>query len=157
MRSVNKLLTVTAVFISLTGMAFADSTGIVFDWQPFVINNYLDLNYSRKNTLPKDLFTSGEIWKQFYNVEELLNGDLKTINNSFDVTAKKSPTSKIKITFSSVNSFMVPGDEMYSRGKDGKLIQATRILPSLVRNPSQETAVETLKLIEPQINFGFEF
>ena len=157
MRLFNKLFSVIAVFISLAGIAFADSAGIVFDWQPFIVNDYLKLNHPSENILPKKLFVPEEILGKFDDLDELLHSDLKTINNSPDVTTKKSALSKIKVTFSPGTSFMLPPDEIYSRDKDGKLSRAASILPSLLRSPSQETAVETLKLIEPQVNLGFEF
>jgi hypothetical protein len=157
MRFFNKLFSVIVIFISLSGIAFADSTGIVFDWQPFIVYDYLKLNHPMENILPKKLLVSEIILGKFNNVEELLPSDLKTINNSSDVTAKKSAFDKIKVTFSAGNSFMLPPDEIYLRGKEGKLSRAASILPSLLRDPSQETAVETLKLIEPQVNLGFEF
>jgi hypothetical protein len=156
-RLFNKLVGLFAVFISLAGIALADSTGIVFNWHPFIVNNYLEFNHSLKNILPKNLSTSKEIWRQFDDTDELLYSDWKTIDIVPDVTAKKSALNNIKVTFSPVNSFMLPGDEIYSKTKEGKLSQASRSLPSLLRNPSQEMAVETLKLFEPQVNLGFEF
>ena len=161
MRLFNKFFSVIAVFgffISVEGIVFADSNGIMFNWQPFIVNDYQGLNHPLKNILPKNyLFASEEMWGQYGDGEELLHIDLKMINNSNKEATKNSTLSRIKITFSQVNSFMLPGDEIYSRGKDGKLSAATRILPSLLRNPSQEMTLETLKLIEPQVNFGFEF
>ena len=157
MRLFNKLLSVMAVSIYLAGIALADSAGIVFDWQPFIVNDYMELNQPSKNIVTKNLFTSEKIWEQYDDIEELLHTDLKMMDNAPKVTTKKSALSKIKITVSPVNYFMMPGDENYSSGKDGKISQAARTLPSFFRNPSQGTAVETLKLIEPQVNFGFEF
>lgn len=150
-----KLLNIIAVFIFLTGFAFADSTGVVFDWQPFIVDDSLKLDHPSGNILPKKPLFSKEIPGKFNATEEFLHGDLKAINNSSDSTAKKSALSKIKVTFST--GFMLPGDEVHLRGQDEKLSRTANILSSILRNPSQETAVETLKLIEPQVNFGFEF
>lgn len=150
-----KLLNIIAVFIFLTGFAFADSTGIVFDWQPFVVNDSLRLDHPSGNIIPKKPLFPKEVPGKFNTTEEFLHSDLKTINNSSDSTAKKSALRKIKVTFST--GFMLPGDEIHLRDKDEKLSRTANILSSILRNPSQETAVETLKLIEPQVNFGFEF
>jgi len=157
MRLINELLCVIAIFISWASIVLADSNGIVINWQPFIVKDSLELSQPLKNTLPKNLFAPEEKWRQFDDIEEFLHSDLTMINNSQKVTTKKSALSKIKISVSQVNSFMMPSDEIYSSGKDGKLSQAARTLPSLLRNPSQETTLETLKLIEPQVNFGFEF
>ncbi len=157
MRLFHKMFIVFAVFISLAGIAFADYTGLLFDWRPFVAKNYLELNQLGNNMLPGNLSAYQEIRGQFHGIAELLHGDAKTINDSSEVNNKKSVLSNIKVTFSPVNTFLLPSDESYLRGKDGKLSQASRTVPYFFRNPSQETAVETLKLIEPQINLGFEF
>ncbi len=157
MRLFNKSIIVFAVFISLPGIAFADYPGLVFDWQPFVVKNHLEFNQPWNNISPENLYSYKEIWGQFDDIAELLHGDARTINDSSEVNTKRSVLSNIKVTFSPVNTFMLPGDEMSSRSKDGKLSTATRTLPSLLRNPSQEMTLETLKLIEPQINLGFEF
>jgi len=83
--------------------------------------------------------------------------DSQTVKDSSGEAITDSLLDKIKISFSSVNSFMLPYDEVYRKDDEGKLSRATRTLPSLIRSPSQDSAVETLKLIEPQINLGFEF
>lgn len=157
MRSFNKLFNVIAFFICMTGISFAESTGIVFDWEPFIVNDYLQLSNHSKKIPPKKIIIPKEILGKANNIEELLHVDLKTINNSPGVTTKKSAPIEIKVMFSFGNSFLLPYDEISSRGKDGKLSRATNILPSLVRDPSKDAAVETIKLIEPQFNLGFEF
>lgn len=160
MRLFNKLfstITVLILFISLADIVLADSTGLVFNWQPFIVHDYLKLGHHSGNIFPKNSFVYEEQERQFDDSEELLHSNLKTINNSPDVRTKKSSLFKIMVTLSPGNSFMLPGDEMYSRGKDGKLSQAAKTLPSFFQNPSQDTVVETLKLIEPQVNLGFEF
>ncbi len=158
MRSFNKLFSIIGVFICLTGaVAFADSSGIVFDWEPFVADDYLQLSHPPKKILPEKILVPREIFRKTDDVEKLLISDSKTVKDSSSETIKNSVLDKIKITFSSVNSFMLPYDEMYSKDKERKFSRAGNTLPSLMRSPSQETAVETLKLIEPQINLGIEF
>jgi hypothetical protein len=159
MRPTNKLslITIFIFLVSSAGFVFADSTGMIFNWHPFIINEYLTLDHHWKNNFSSNLYISEEMLDQFEEIDELLHIDWKVMNNTQETMTKKSIPSKIKITISQVNSFMMPGDDAYLRGRDGKLSRATRILPSLLRNPSQETALETLKLIEPQINLGFEF
>ncbi|MEN6373556.1 MAG: hypothetical protein ABFD75_02090 [Smithella sp.] len=158
MRSFKMLLSIIGIFLCLTGTAaFADSSGIVFDWEPFVAIDYMQLDHPAKKILPKKSLVPKEIFRKTDDIEELLLSDFRTTNDSSIDTTKQSVLDKIKITFSSVNSFMLPYDEIYPKDKEGKFSRATQALPSLVRSPSQGTAVETLKLIEPQINLGIEF
>jgi hypothetical protein len=157
MRLVNKLFSVLAVFIYWTAIALADSNGTIFNWQPFVVKDYLELNKPLKNIMPENLFAMDEKWGQFADVEEFLHSDLMMINNSPKAATKKSALSKIKISVSQVHTFMMPSDDNYSKGKDQNLSQAARILPSLLRSPSQEATLETLKVIEPRLNLGIEF
>jgi len=157
MQLFNKLFNAIVFFILLADVAFADSAGIVFDWPPFIVHDYLKLHHPSEDFLPKRLFVPEELLGKSDDLNELLHNDLKTIDNYPGVTTRKSAFGKITITFSPGTSFMLPPDEIYSRDKDGKLSRAASILPSLLRNPSQETAVETLKLIEPKVNLGFEF
>ncbi len=152
-----KLISAFTIFICLAGIAFADYPGLVFDWQPFVVKNHLELNQPWDNIMPENLSAYKGIRGQFDYIDDLSPSDLKTISYPSEVNIKKSALSNIKVTFSPVDSFMLPGDEISSRGKDGKLFRVTRTLPSLFRNPSQEMTLETIKLIEPQINLGFEF
>jgi hypothetical protein len=156
MQLVNKFFSVMAIVISLADIVLADSNGLIINWQPFIAKDSLELSQPSKNTLPQNLFASEE-WRQFTNIEEFLPSDSLMINNSPKATAKKSALSKIKVSVSQVNSFMMPSEENYSSSRDRNLSQAAKILPSLLRNPSQERTLETLKLIEPQVNFGFEF
>jgi hypothetical protein len=157
MRLFKKLLNGVFLYLFLTGIALADAGGIVLDWQPFVVDDYLKLHQPPENILPKNLFVDEAILLKFNNIDELLQSDAKTVNNSPNGTARWSALSKIKVTFSPGSSFMMPSDEMYLRGKDGKLTQATRTISTFLRTPSQDMAVETLKIIEPQVNLGFEF
>ena len=161
MRSFNKLFSITSVSLFLTGtVAFADSSGIVFDWEPFVVNNYLQSGYTAIKIPPKKSLFPKEILRKtddIDDIEESLVSDFRMVKDFSLETSKQSVLDKIKITFSTANSFMLPYDEIYSKDKEGKFPRAAHTLPSLVRSPSQETAVETLKLIEPQINLGIEF
>lgn len=157
MRLFVKLLNVIIVLIFFTGSSLADSDGIVFDWELFVADDYLQLSYPAEKLIPKKTLVPKEIFRKTDDVKKLLTSDSKTSKDASSEKTKDSVLDKIKITFSSVNSFMLPYDEIYRKDNGGKIPRAARTLPSLMRSPSQESAVETLKLIEPQINLGFEF
>jgi len=152
-----RLSVISGVFILFSGVVFADPPRIAFDWQPFTVNHYFELNHENKTILPKEIFYSKEIWGQYDGIEELKGINLTSTNNHNKQIVGKSMLGKIKITVSQVSSFMLSDDEIYSKGKNDSLSRAGRILPSLLQNPSSETALETLKLIQPQINLGFEF
>jgi hypothetical protein len=132
------------------------SAGIVFNWQPFVVNVNLKSDRFSPNTFLKKLSISREILGHFDEDYYLLRDE--TVNNESSKTAaQKSTLSKIKVSVSQVNSFMISPDETSSRSKDVNISEIARTVPSLFKNPSQETAVQTLKLIQPQVNLGFEF
>ena len=157
MRLFIKVLNVIIVLICLTGSSFADSDGIIFDWERFVADDYLQLRSPVKKIILKKTLVPKEIFRKTDDIEKLLISGSTTTKDISSETTKDSVLDKIKITFSSVDSFMLPYDEIYRKDNGGKLPRAARTLPSLIRSPSQESAVETLKLIEPQINLGFEF
>jgi len=157
MRSFIKLFNAGLVFFCLSGNLFADSDGIIFDWEPFAADEYLQLSHPVKKNIPKKVLMPKEIFRKTDDVEKLMIIDSQTVKDSSGEAIADSLLGKIKISFSSVNSFMLPYDEDYRKDNEGKLSRAARTLPSLIRSPSQESAVETLKLIEPQINLGFEF
>ena len=157
MRLFIKVFNVIIVLICLTGSSFADSDGIIFDWERFVADDYLQLRSPVKKIILKKTLLPKEIFRKTDDIEKLLISGSTTTKDISSETTKDSVLDKIKITFSSVDSFMLPYDEIYRKDNGGKLPRAARTLPSLIRSPSQESAVETLKLIEPQINLGFEF
>jgi hypothetical protein len=158
MRCRNKLLGIIAIFIltSLTAAVPVDAAGLAFNWQPFIARNDLERDHLSGDILPKKAVVSREMLGQS-NIEYLLRDDLEIKNNFPPGKTKKSALSKIRVTISSVNSFLIQDDETCCRGKDEKLSQIVKTLPSLLQNPSSGKALETLKLIEPQVNVGFEF
>jgi len=157
MRSSIKLFNAGLVLFCLSGNLFADSEGVIFDWEPFAADEYLQLSHPVKKNIPQKVLMPKEIFRKTDDVEKLMIIDSQTVKDSSGEAIAGSLPGKIKISFSSVNSFMLPYDEVYRKDNEGKLSRAARTLPSLIRSPSQESAAETLKLIEPQINLGFEF
>ena len=149
------------IFIVLLGglatVVPVDSAGIIFDWQPFTVK----VNPERDIFYP-DIFLnkssiSREMLGHFDDVYYLLHDNL-TVNYEFPKSAaQKKALDKIKINISQVSSFMLSPERTSSRNKDVSLTDITRTVPSFFMNPSTETAVQTLKLFEPQVNLGFEF
>jgi hypothetical protein len=146
-----------AVFIGAQGIALAESAGWAVDWKPFVALEYLKSPGASLTIMPRNLFLYREIWEQADELEELPGRESAPTGDPAAAKTKKTVLDRIKITVSPHSSFLLPYDEVYGGSGQNRLFQASRIIPSLLRNPSTETAVETIRLIEPQINFGFEF
>ncbi len=155
-----KLFNIFAVivfFVCRPDTLLAGYSGIMLDWQPFIISDYLKLNHPAQNILPENSISAEKIRQGLENIDTLLPEDLLIIEDQPEAETKKSLLSKIKISISPNSSFMLPGNGNYSPATEGKISRAAVILPSLIKNPSQETVLETLKLIEPQVNIGIEF
>jgi hypothetical protein len=133
------------------------SAGIVFDWQPFVVNANLVSDGLSPDIFLNKLSVSREMLDHFDDVYYLLRDDTTVDNESSKAAVQKSTRSRIKVGVSQVNSFMLSSDEKGPPGKDGKPSETTNTVTSFFKNPSQETAVQTIKLIQPQLNLGFEF
>jgi hypothetical protein len=142
------------IFIALPENAFPDYNGIIFDWHLFIVHDFI--NIDNHKIVKEESKIYREISRNLMS-EEFLPNNLRLINNSLETTIDKSVLSKINVSFSTSSSFMLPYDEIQSRRDYGKFSKASSILPSLLRNPSQDMAIETLKLIEPQVNLGVEF
>lgn len=134
-----------------------DSAGIVFDWQPFTAEIKEEKARFSPDIILKKSPISKEIRDQFNDVYYLLPDDSVVDNGSSKRSAQKSALDRIKVSFTQVNSFMLSPDETSLPGKETKLSDITRTASSFFKNPSQETAVQTLKLIQPQVNLGFDF
>jgi hypothetical protein len=132
------------------------SAGLVSDWKPFVIHKNFETDSFPRNILPKKILIPREA-SNLNDIEYLSLENSSTGKDSPKAEARKSALSKIKVSVSQVNSFMISPDDSSSKGKDEMISKLAKTLPSLFQNPSQETAIQTLKLIEPQVNLGFEF
>jgi hypothetical protein len=133
------------------------SAGIVFDWQPFTAEIKVEKAKFSPDIFLKKSLISREMRDQFSDVYYLLPGDSITDNGFSKTTDQKTVLDRIKISISRVDSFMLAPDRTASQNKDVAFGDIVRTVPSFFKNPSTDTAVQTLKLFEPQVNLGFEF
>ena len=143
------------VFFALpVGPVQAD--GLVCEWEPFAVKSDPTTGVSSQGIL-KSVSFSREMWRRFSNNDYLAPEETK-VDKSYPLRARQqSGLSKIKISLSQVNTFLLSPDEDGPPGRSVKFSDIAGIVPSLFKNPSQETAIQTLKLIQPQVNLGFEF
>lgn len=153
----NKLFLIIIFIVFSPGAIAVGASGLVFDWLPFTTKDYFYISQQEKSDMSGNIYSSRQLWQQYAEGEELKTIDSSLNSEQNKQKIEKSMFSRIKITVSQINSFMLSEDERYSQRKNGNLLQAAGILPSLLKNPSSETALETLKLLQPQINLGFEF
>ncbi|MBN1365049.1 MAG: hypothetical protein JW976_09625 [Syntrophaceae bacterium] len=73
-------------------------------------------------------------------------------------TGKKSIADNIKINFSLTNNIMNNKTQIYSEGDDEQISKLIKAMTSLIYNDSRTESLEIIgEIIEPQINFYFEF
>jgi hypothetical protein len=135
----------------------AYSDGFAFDWLPFTARKNFEADTFYGSILPKEILFPREARNNFDDIDYLWLDNSAASKISPAAESRKSAFSNIRVTISSVNSFMMSPDESGSRGKDGMISKLAQALPALLQNPKQETVVQTLKLFEPQVNLGFEF
>jgi hypothetical protein len=71
---------------------------------------------------------------------------------------KKSAPGNIKILLSPASTFMTTRDKMYANSDDEQVSKLINAMSSLIYGDSKIKSLETMgKIIEPQVNFYFEF
>jgi hypothetical protein len=147
------------IFLScLTIVAPANAAGFIFNWQPFVEDADLALGNPSKEILIKDL-----------SVTDINMPTLDDSRNMFFLTPdqnnylkpkaeKKSTPGNIKILLSPASTFMTTRDKMYANSDDAQVSKIINAMSSLIYGDSKFKSLETMgKIIEPQVNFYFEF
>jgi hypothetical protein len=132
----------------------AVAEGTWFNWEPFVAKTELELNSPAsmifvKNLSVKDLMEindSSDHLLDFSKNEDLPNKE-----------KNKSIWSRMKVTVSQTQSFMMANDDSLTPGDKDKLSRVMKALPSLMSDPTPDAAINTLKMIEPRVNLFVEF
>ncbi len=146
------------IFILLfTALSPANASGFVFKWDPFIVNAALALKSPDKE-LPVNHSSATDI-------SALISEDYKDIffsddqNNAFaPKSERKSILGNIRISFFQANAFMANSHEMHTYSDDEQISKFIDSLTSLIYDDSKIKSLETIgKIIEPQINFYFEF
>jgi len=151
-------LKIIIIVFCLTMAAPANAAGFIFNWQPFVADADLALKSPRREVLIIDL-----------SVADINMPTLDDSRNMFSLTPdqnnylkpkveKKSTPGNIKILLSPASTFMTTRDKMYANSDDAQVSKIINAMSSLIYGDSKIKSLETMgKIIEPQVNFYFEF
>jgi hypothetical protein len=136
----------------------ANAAGFVFSWQPFIVNVDLALDNSDKEILIKNLSVA--------DINMPISGDSGDIyslsadqnNISTPKSEKKFLPDNIKFTVYQMSKFMADRDEKYTNSDDEQISRIINAMTSLIYGDSKIKSLEMIgKMIEPQVNFYFEF
>jgi hypothetical protein len=149
------------IIFSLTAVASANAAGFIFNWQPFVANADLALkspSKPSKEVLIKDSAVADISIPISKESRDIFSLTPDQNNYSTPKAEKKTAPSNIKITLSPASKFMTGRDEMYTNSDDEQASRIIKATISLIYGDSKIKSLETIgKIIEPQINFYFEF
>ena len=146
------------IIFCLTIVAPANAAGFIFNWQPLVVNADLSLKSPSKEVLIKDLSAA--------DISILIPDDSRdtfslTPDQNNDSTPKaeiKSAPGNIKVILFPANTFITTRGKTYANSDDEQVSKIINAMTSLLYGDSKIKSLETIgKIIEPQINFYFEF
>ena len=156
-----KKLTVLKVIIiisCLTSVAPTNAAGFIFNWQPFVVNTDLASGIPSKEILIKDLSVADINMPTRDDSRDIFSLTPDQNNDSTPKAEKKSALSNIKITLSPASTFMMTRDKTYTNSDDEQVSIIINAMKSLIYSDLKIKSLETMgKIIEPQVNFYFEF
>lgn len=159
MKYARKIIVPGIIFIFYSIMTVsANASGFIFHWDLFVVNPALALGKTGQDILVKDLSISDLDMHLVKDSRETLS--LSTNQNAVSTfkQEKKSVLENIKLNFSATNEFMPNRREMYSNSDDEQLSKLMNAVTSLIYDDSKIRSLENIgRIIEPQINFYFEF
>jgi hypothetical protein len=146
------------IIFSLTAVASANAAGFIFNWQPFAANADLFLKNPSKKVLIKDSAVADINTPISEDFREIFYLSPDQNNYSIPKAEKKTAPGSIKIALSPVSKFMTGRDEIYTNSNDEQVSRIINATTSLIYGDSKIKSLETIgKIIEPQINFYFEF
>jgi hypothetical protein len=156
-----KKITIQEIIIIISCLIYtvsANATGFVFRWEPLVIANDLALSNSPK----KDFIKNSPILDLKIPISDDYLDTLALFANqegaSTQKTGNKSIPKNIKINFSLAYSLMDKKSQIYPDSDDKQISNFINAITSLIYDDSKFKSLETIgKIIEPQINFYFEF
>jgi len=148
---------IIAIFC-LTVAAPANAAGFIFNWQPFVAEADLALKSPRREVLIKDLSVADINMPTRDDSRDIFSLTPDQNNYLTPKTEKKSATGNIKISLSPASTFMTTRDKTYANSDVEQVSKLIKAMSSLIYGGSKIKSLETMgKIIEPQINFYFEF
>lgn len=141
------------VFVTSAGAA-----GFVFSWQPFVADINLILDNQDKEILINNIYTDDISMAISEDFIDMFSSSTNQDKIMVQKTGRKFLPDNIKLTFYQTSVFMPDRLDKYTNSDDEQLSQVVNAMTSLIYGDSKIKSLETIgKIIEPQINFYFEF
>jgi len=151
-------LKIIIILSCLTLVAPANAAGFIFNWQPFVVDADLALGNPGKEILIKDLSVADINMPTRNDSRDIFSLTPDQNNYSTLKAEKRSAPGNIKILLSPASTFMTTRDKMYTNSDDEQVSRIINAMTSLIYGDSKIKSLETMgKIIEPQVNFYFEF
>jgi hypothetical protein len=151
------LKTIIIIFC-LTLVAQANAAGFIFNWQPFAVNADLTLKSPSREVLIKNLSVADINTPIHDDDRDIFSLTTDQNNYSTPATEKKSAPGNIKISLSPASTFITARDKTYTNSDDEQVSKIINAMSSLFYGDSKIKSLETIgKIIEPQVNFYFEF
>jgi hypothetical protein len=156
MKIINESKIIIIIFC-LTIATSAHAAGFLFNWQPFFVDSDLALKHPTREALIKDLPVAD---LNMLTRDESRDMFSLTPDQNIYITprAEKKFAGNIKIFLSPASTFMTSRDKMYTNSDDEQMSKLINAMSSLIYGNSKIKSLETMgKIIEPQVNFYFEF
>jgi hypothetical protein len=151
-------LKIIIILSGLTVVVPANAAGFIFNWQPFVVNADLALKSPGKEVFINNLSVADIKMPARYASRDIFYLTLDQNNYSTPKAEKNPAPGNIKITLSPASKFITARDETYAKSDDEQISRIINAMSSLIYGDSKIKSLETMgKIIEPQINFYFEF
>jgi hypothetical protein len=151
-------LKIIIILSGLTVVVPANAAGFIFNWQPFVVNADLALKSPGKEVFINNLSVADIKMPTRYASKDIFSLTPDQNNYSTPKAEINPAPGNIKITLSPASKFITTRDETYAKSDDEQISRFINAMSSLIYGDSKIKSLETMgKIIEPQINFYFEF
>jgi hypothetical protein len=136
----------------------AHASGFAFEWEPFVVDEDFALGKQSKDVFINKAPFSGSNVPAFENFTDRADSTENTKSTSTQKARKKFLLDNIKIDISSVNGVRDEKHKFYTDSDDERVSELIDAMTSLIYDDSKVKSLEDIgRIIEPQINFYFEF
>lgn len=149
-------IAIISIYIIMTATAYA--SGFVFQWESFVVDNDLILGKQSKEVFIDNSPLPGPHVPVSENYTHTFDSIENKESSPMQKAHRKSFWNNIKIDISSTHGVMDDQHKLYSDSDDEKISKLIDAMTSLIYDDSKIKSLETIGgIIEPQINFYFEF
>lgn len=153
--TLNKIIT---IIFCLIFTASANATGFIFNWESFVVDKDLFLGKPDKNAFINNspVFDLETLDYEKYDDKFSLYDEQQSV--STNKSGKKPLRNNIKIKVLSTDGIMDDKYRINSDSDEERISKVINAMTSLIYDDSKFKSLETIgKIIEPRINFYFEF